>query len=39
VNLGKAALWVVIVLAAVSLYDYFVGFVRSVGLGPERQAS
>jgi CDP-diacylglycerol--glycerol-3-phosphate 3-phosphatidyltransferase len=39
VNLGKAALWVVIVLAAVSLYDYFVGFVRTVGLGPERQAS
>jgi CDP-diacylglycerol--glycerol-3-phosphate 3-phosphatidyltransferase len=35
-TLGKAALWIVIVLAVVSMYDYFVVFVRSVGLGPER---
>jgi CDP-diacylglycerol--glycerol-3-phosphate 3-phosphatidyltransferase len=35
VNLGKAALWVVMVLALVSMVDYFVGFTRSVDLGAE----
>lgn len=35
VNLGKAALWVVIALAIVSMVDYFVHFVREVDLGTE----
>jgi CDP-diacylglycerol--glycerol-3-phosphate 3-phosphatidyltransferase len=35
VNLGKAALWVVMVLALVSMIDYFLLFVRSVDLGSE----
>jgi len=33
VNLGKAALWVVIVLAIVSMADYFVHFARRFDLG------
>ena len=33
VNLGKAALWVVMVLALISMGHYFVGFVRTVDLG------
>jgi hypothetical protein len=35
VNLGKAALWVVMVLAVVSMIDYFRIFVRTVDLGSE----
>jgi CDP-diacylglycerol--glycerol-3-phosphate 3-phosphatidyltransferase len=35
VNLGKAALWVVMVLAVVSMVDYFRLFVRTVDLGSE----
>jgi CDP-diacylglycerol--glycerol-3-phosphate 3-phosphatidyltransferase len=35
VNLGQAALWVVMLLALVSMVHYFVGFVRSVDLGSE----
>lgn len=35
VNLGKAALWVVMVLAVVSMVDYFLHFVRTVDLGSE----
>lgn len=35
VNLGKAALWVVMILALVSMVDYFLGFMRSVDLGSE----
>lgn len=34
-NLGKAALWVVMVLAVGSMVHYFAGFVRSVDLGAE----
>jgi CDP-diacylglycerol--glycerol-3-phosphate 3-phosphatidyltransferase len=33
VNLGKAALWIVMVLALVSMVHYFVGFVRVIDLG------
>ena len=32
VNLGKAALWVVMVLAIVSMAHYFLGFIKSVDL-------
>ncbi len=35
-NLGKAALWVVMVLAIFSMLQYFVNFARRVGLGEER---
>jgi hypothetical protein len=35
VNLGKAALWVVMVLALVSMVDYFMLFVRTVDLRSE----
>ncbi len=35
VNLGKAALWVVMALAIISMVDYCFGFVRSVDLGAE----
>ena len=35
VNLGKAALWVVIALAVGSMLDYFVHFARSVDLRAE----
>jgi len=31
-NLGKAALWIVMILALVSMYDYFQHFVKSVDL-------
>jgi len=34
-NLGKAALWVVMVLAIYSMVQYFVNFARRVGLGQE----
>ena len=34
-NLGKAALWVVMILAIYSMWQYFLGFVKSVGLGSE----
>jgi CDP-diacylglycerol--glycerol-3-phosphate 3-phosphatidyltransferase len=35
-NLGKVALWIVMVLAIGSMLDYFANFVKSVDLGPER---
>jgi len=35
VNLGQAALWVVMILAVVSMLDYFRHFVRRVDLGSE----
>ncbi len=35
-NLGKAALWIVIILAVYSMLDYFRNFVKSVGLDRER---
>ena len=35
VNLGKTVLWVVMILAVVSMLDYFVHFVRTVDLGSE----
>lgn len=35
-NLGKGALWVVMILAVYSMVEYFYNFVRSVDLGPER---
>ncbi len=35
-NLGKAALWVVMVLALYSMIDYFVNFAKSVDLGDDR---
>jgi CDP-diacylglycerol--glycerol-3-phosphate 3-phosphatidyltransferase len=35
-NLGKAALWVVLLLALVSMVDYFRHFIRSVDLAAER---
>ena len=34
-NLGKAALWVVMILAIISMLDYFAHFVKSVDLGSE----
>jgi CDP-diacylglycerol--glycerol-3-phosphate 3-phosphatidyltransferase len=34
-NLGKAALWIVMILAIYSMWQYFLGFVKSVGLGSE----
>ena len=34
-NLGKAALWVVMILAIYSMVQYFVNFARRVGLGQE----
>lgn len=34
-NLGKAALWIVMALAIISMVDYFVKFVKSVDLGAE----
>lgn len=34
-NLGKAALWVVMILAIVSMLDYFAHFIKSVDLGSE----
>jgi len=34
-NLGKAALWLVMALAIISMVDYFVKFVKSVDLGAE----
>jgi len=35
-NLGKAALWVVMILAIYSMYQYSVNFVKRVGLGDAR---
>ena len=35
VNLGQAALWVVMVLAGVSMMHYFLHFMKSVDLGAE----
>lgn len=35
-NLGKAALWIVMVLAVYSMYDYFAKFARGVDFGSER---
>jgi CDP-diacylglycerol--glycerol-3-phosphate 3-phosphatidyltransferase len=35
-NLGKAALWIVMVLALGSMVHYMVGFLRNVDLGAER---
>lgn len=35
-NLGKAALWIVMILAIYSMLQYFRNFVKSVGLGLER---
>lgn len=35
-NLGKAALWIVMIIAMYSMYEYFVNFVRSIDLGDER---
>jgi CDP-diacylglycerol--glycerol-3-phosphate 3-phosphatidyltransferase len=35
-NLGKAALWVVMILAVYSMFQYFGSFYKSVGLGLER---
>jgi CDP-diacylglycerol--glycerol-3-phosphate 3-phosphatidyltransferase len=35
-NLGKAALWIVMIIAVYSMYDYFVNFVKSVDLGREQ---
>jgi CDP-diacylglycerol--glycerol-3-phosphate 3-phosphatidyltransferase len=35
-NLGKAALWIVMILAIYSMFQYFLNFYRSVGLGLER---
>jgi CDP-diacylglycerol--glycerol-3-phosphate 3-phosphatidyltransferase len=35
-NLGKAALWVVMILAIYSMYQYSVNFVKRVGLGEAR---
>jgi len=34
-NLGKAALWVVMILAMYSMFQYFSNFVKSVDLGRE----
>jgi hypothetical protein len=34
-NLGKLALWIVMVLAVGSMLDYFANFIRSVDLGSE----
>ena len=34
-NLGKAALWVVMILAIFSMVQYFVHFAKRVGLGQE----
>jgi CDP-diacylglycerol--glycerol-3-phosphate 3-phosphatidyltransferase len=34
-NLGKAALWVVMILAVFSMYQYFLHFVKRVDLGQE----
>lgn len=36
VNLGKAALWIVMALAIYSMFRYFRSFVKSVGLGLQR---
>jgi len=35
-NLGKAALWVVMILAVYSMYQYSVNFMKRVGLGDTR---
>jgi len=35
-NLGKAALWVVMILAVYSMYQYSLNFVKRVGLGDAR---
>ena len=35
-NLGKAALWVVMILAVYSMVQYFIAFYKRVGLGLER---
>jgi CDP-diacylglycerol--glycerol-3-phosphate 3-phosphatidyltransferase len=35
-NLGKAALWIVMIIAVYSMYEYFVNFVKSVDLGREQ---
>ncbi len=35
-NLGKAALWIVMIIAIYSMYKYFASFVKSVDLGGER---
>ena len=35
-NLGKAALWVVMILAIFSMIEYFVNFAKHVGLGQDR---
>jgi len=35
-NLGKAALWIVMIIAIYSMYEYFVNFVKSVDLGREQ---
>ena len=34
-NLGKAALWVVMILAIFSMFQYFVNFAKRVSLGQE----
>ncbi len=34
-NLGQAALWVVMILAIYSMFQYFVNFAKQVGLGQE----
>ena len=34
-NLGKGALWIVMILALYSMIEYFVNFVKTVDLGPE----
>lgn len=34
-NLGKVALWVVMILAIYSMIQYFISFVKTVDLGPE----
>lgn len=35
-NLGKAALWIVMIIAIYSMYEYFANFVKSVDLGREQ---
>jgi CDP-diacylglycerol--glycerol-3-phosphate 3-phosphatidyltransferase len=37
-NLGKAALWIVMILAVYSMYRYFVDFARRIGLSESRGA-